>query len=450
MSGGEEETVTLSDVLEAEAHWEETTNAVLGGSDNKNCSYSQGYVKRQALYACLTCTPVTSPDFVPAGICLACSLKCHDGHELVELYTKRNFRCDCGNNKFPDSTCSLEPKKDDVNEKNTYNQNFRGLYCECHRPYPDPEEDEDEDDEMIQCIVCEDWLHGRHTGNDSFDPDSMEMESELAAEFICAACTKKNDFLAHYSHLNVSVDSEPLKLTPDKKPSSDDHEETVDVGHGRPVELSGTTVQSSEPASKVMRTDSDVEAGSQDTHDSGVASGDGSVGEPTDESQQGMLAVPGTSGAGELRQQAECLIEEKVKLLSGKAEKEINGSTWWSHGWRSKLCRCSKCLELYETHGVSFLVDPEDSLEAYEAKGLKDGVSTFDSTQVLMQNVLSRLDRVAQIEFLHGFNEMKDNLVEFLRNIGESGRVVTAADIREFFGEMQAAKRRRLDNDNGD
>ena len=21
-----------------------------------------------------------------------------------------------------------------------YNQNFSGLYCECHRPYPDPED----------------------------------------------------------------------------------------------------------------------------------------------------------------------------------------------------------------------------------------------------------------------------------------------------------------------
>jgi hypothetical protein len=45
-------------------------------------------VKRQALYACLTCTPA-APEADSAGICLACSLSCHDGHELVELYTKR-------------------------------------------------------------------------------------------------------------------------------------------------------------------------------------------------------------------------------------------------------------------------------------------------------------------------------------------------------------------------
>ena len=25
--------------------------------------------------------------------------------------------------------------------KNKYNQNFSGLYCTCHRPYPDPEDE---------------------------------------------------------------------------------------------------------------------------------------------------------------------------------------------------------------------------------------------------------------------------------------------------------------------
>ena len=34
------------------------------------------------------------------GICLACSYHCHDGHEMVELYTKRNFKCDCGTPRF--------------------------------------------------------------------------------------------------------------------------------------------------------------------------------------------------------------------------------------------------------------------------------------------------------------------------------------------------------------
>ena len=41
-----------------------------------------------------------------AGVCFACSVECHDGHELIELYTKRGFTCDCGNDKFQDK-CKL-------------------------------------------------------------------------------------------------------------------------------------------------------------------------------------------------------------------------------------------------------------------------------------------------------------------------------------------------------
>lgn len=104
----------------------------------------------------MTCVPESKekPE-KRAGVCLACSYKCHDGHELVELYTKRNFRCDCGTSKILAIRCKLEPNKMEDNDKNTYNQNFSGVYCTCHRPYPD--EQDDIQDEMIQCVFCEDW-----------------------------------------------------------------------------------------------------------------------------------------------------------------------------------------------------------------------------------------------------------------------------------------------------
>ena len=37
----------------------------------------------------------------PHGICVACMIHCHEGHEVHELYSKLDFRCDCGNGKFP-------------------------------------------------------------------------------------------------------------------------------------------------------------------------------------------------------------------------------------------------------------------------------------------------------------------------------------------------------------
>lgn len=151
--GEESEFVTMVDVLEEEQKLEEDAHAVLGGSDEHNCTYVRGYVDRQALYACKTCCAETNGK--RGGVCLACSYQCHEGHELVELYTKRQFRCDCGNDNFPGRPCNLEADKDPTNTLNKYNHNFSGLYCTCSRPYPDQEDSTPDD--MIQCIICEDW-----------------------------------------------------------------------------------------------------------------------------------------------------------------------------------------------------------------------------------------------------------------------------------------------------
>ena len=133
----EEEELTMQDVVDSETALIEEANAVLGEADPDACSYDFGYM-RQAIYVCLTCTPTITE---PAAICLACSLQCHEGHEVNELYTKRHFKCDCGNSKFAGTEgrkCCLIPAKKDLNTENVYNQNFQGLYCTCSRPYPDP------------------------------------------------------------------------------------------------------------------------------------------------------------------------------------------------------------------------------------------------------------------------------------------------------------------------
>lgn len=119
--------MSLQDVIEEDQQLEQTANAVLGPSDDSSCTYpnvtsyarrifakfsralfsTQGYVQRQALYACATCTgsSITEVDGTQgvdgtqtrassggqlAGVCLACSLHCHEGHDLYELYTKRS------------------------------------------------------------------------------------------------------------------------------------------------------------------------------------------------------------------------------------------------------------------------------------------------------------------------------------------------------------------------
>ena len=62
----------------------------------KQCSYNQGY-QTQELFACLTCYKEKAE---LACICVGCSLNCHKDHEIINLYFKRNYKCDCGNYKF--------------------------------------------------------------------------------------------------------------------------------------------------------------------------------------------------------------------------------------------------------------------------------------------------------------------------------------------------------------
>ncbi|MFH4984110.1 hypothetical protein AB6A40_010819 [Gnathostoma spinigerum] len=95
--------ITLDEFIEDQIKLEAEAEALLGGSDDMVCTYPEGYKPRQPLYACLDCVTGQS-DF--AGVCYGCSLHCHGNHNLIELYTKRNFCCDCGNSKFP-SPCTL-------------------------------------------------------------------------------------------------------------------------------------------------------------------------------------------------------------------------------------------------------------------------------------------------------------------------------------------------------
>ncbi|KAI3727725.1 hypothetical protein L6452_16343 [Arctium lappa] len=190
---------------------------VLGGDDGKECTYNKGHMKRQAIFSCITCTPDGN-----AGVCTACSLSCHEDHEIIELWTKRNFKCDCGNSKFGAFYCKLLPSKDVENVDNSYNHNFKGQYCTCDRPYPDPNIQEQV--EMIQCCICEDWFHEEHLGLESSNEIPRDEEGEpLYEELICQMCSKTCSFLYLYP---------PTILAPNKQ--------NIDIGisKGKSVETS--------------------------------------------------------------------------------------------------------------------------------------------------------------------------------------------------------------------
>lgn len=248
------------------------------------------------------------------------------------MYTKRDFRCDCGNKKFNGIKCNLCSNKSDYNELNKYNQNFCGIYCVCHRPYPDPEDPLP--DEMIQCIICEDWYHSRHLG--------AEIPSGPFAEMICGTCVNKHEFLLHYDGLKK-----------DEASSSE---------------------------------------------------------------------------------------EKKCKKPQRKSD--CPGAKFWQDiSWRKELCTCDDCLELYKNESVSFLIEPEDPVHLYEEKGkakAKEVVETHN------RNFMNSLDRVQLVEAIAGYNDLKENLAEYLKKFADNKKVVKEEDIREFFDGMMARKKQKV------
>lgn len=179
--------------------------------DPNSCTYVIGAL-RQQVFAC------RSHDSI--GICYSCSIQCHTSCDIVELFTKRSFTCDCGTERDPKGMsdnyrCQLRKNNeaDIPSSDNTYGHNFKGLFCSCEKEY-----NPDSDAVMLQCVMgteCnEDWYHDhcimdlkkyqlerikQTTGNGIEETSETVPKGFPALEsfdaYICWKCVSKND---HY------------------------------------------------------------------------------------------------------------------------------------------------------------------------------------------------------------------------------------------------------------
>ncbi|WVQ98647.1 hypothetical protein IAU59_005778 [Kwoniella sp. CBS 9459] len=163
--------ITLQSLIDTSDRMAEEAREALPYSFDE-CTYDKGYL-RQSVWSCLDCGE--------KGVCYGCSISCHAEHRLVELWTRRHFRCDCpttstqpqpnaaltsdssSSTSFPLTStkrrkCTLYPpdkQPQEPNEENAYTQNFKGKFCRCGREY----DAETETEAMVCCIACEDWFH---------------------------------------------------------------------------------------------------------------------------------------------------------------------------------------------------------------------------------------------------------------------------------------------------
>ncbi|KAH8103375.1 hypothetical protein BXZ70DRAFT_725530 [Cristinia sonorae] len=391
------------------------------------CTYALGPI-RQAVYLCTTCA-------VPRGICSACSVACHTDHEQIELFPKRNFRCDCPTRGLSHS-CTLHTVLEVENAENTYGQNFKGLFCRCSRTY----DAQTERETMIQCVACEDWFH-ESCLNLRDRPSSRDPTPQPAAEAIQevdddAASDASSSGLPPPLISGTSYDALVCRDCVKGIP-------TLKRYAGTPGALMVIRDSASDPWRVVgeevlAETLRDVEVTDGDAHAATAGTKRPRSGS-LDEVVQAKRPKEDTVQSETTKTSSLCLApapNDIVRDIVSSLDDSVHsprgaGDVFLTEGWRERWCRCSQCLPSLESH--PYLLEAEETHEPPE-----DPDSGL-SLEELGMRALQRLPRDRAIDGIRAFNEMRDELMNHLRPFAQEGKEVTEADIRGFFEAKMAA-----------
>lgn len=147
----------------------------------------------QPVYSCITC----ADGGAPVGVCEPCYLGCHVDHDVVEVGTRRAFRCDCPTIKSGVS-CQKQPPGlpadgQPINSGNRYEprHNFSDKFCTCSSAY------DRQRDTMIQCVSCDEWYHDHHIKG--------VMPAAADHALICARCVIEKPYFRAFARYRVGV-----------------------------------------------------------------------------------------------------------------------------------------------------------------------------------------------------------------------------------------------------
>lgn len=105
--------------------------------------------------------------------------------------------------------------------------------------------------------------------------------------------------------------------------------------------------------------------------------------------------------------------------------------------WRLRLCRCSKCLKLYEAEGVEFITNPLDMFAVYIYQNQK-------KVSEKVQQQMPKWNRIQEIALAEGIEHFKRELGKFLKQCQENSKTISAEDVAEFKRNLYANKRQRV------
>ncbi|KAI0001138.1 hypothetical protein BJV77DRAFT_1057924 [Russula vinacea] len=394
---------TLTEYLDSQQELEKEAALALPYSFS-HCTFSRGHV-RQAVYLCITCAS-------RRGICSSCSIACHTDHEQIELFPKRNFRCDCPTSALT-QPCSLHKHPEAPNEENEYGQNF-----DVGR------------ETMIQCLACEDWFHESCLNLRTRPPSRLPSPEPVAEENGIAQVDQEDD-----SRSDVSSSGLPPPLI-----TAGDYDALVcrKCWAGTPgvamvvredPDVSWKVIGELEDGDVVVdvgpeadgRIPAHVEASDPDhthTHPATQSSSGGaSPPQPDPDTLQGRKRSLVNSSDGP---------NVKRSLFAQTGTQTLGaGDIFLSGDWRKRWCSCDSCFSGLRKH--PYLLEEEETYQPPE-----DPDSQLSLEQLGIR-ALERLPRDRALDGIRAFNTMRDDLKNFLRPFAQEGREVQEMDVRRFF-----------------
>ncbi|RKF59202.1 hypothetical protein OnM2_062009 [Erysiphe neolycopersici] len=448
-----------------------------------NCTKNLGSL-RQSIFSCLTCNPIPTNPLEPyraAGICYSCSIQCHGDHKLVELFCKRNFECDCGTTRLPESSpCKLRINPDTAEKggicldkpsaTNVYNQNFRNRFCCCECDY----DAENEDGTMYQCLGLgtandggcgEDWWHASCIVG--LEPNWFQIS------------TNKNNLQSpknmrqKTTDFNIDQDAQRSQNTGDRtfEPlNTQTPAHNNDMGHPIP---SGFPAEDSfdgficykcveafpwikryagapgflppvyrQDTSKIFKSEINQEFQRSNTRKRNVNEIQTSVSsipsnlvkknKINDSSAIDASETSDTSIVESTKSSTLCKLEDLPPAQTGQF------SLFYMEDFRLNLCRCDKCFPYIQAHPqlleLEETYEPSVSNDSYEEPNSTIGSSSlYDRGESALQNI----DRVKAIEGVMAYNHLKDKLKPFFQEFAESGRTISAEDIKAHFAKIR-------------
>ncbi|KAI0420741.1 hypothetical protein F5X98DRAFT_16758 [Xylaria grammica] len=474
MSQKSEDSQTAADFIRDQMQLEADAREALPYSI-KNCTRPLGSL-RQNIYACLTCNPPPeNPDgpFNAAGICYSCSVQCHGEHELVEIFQKRNFTCDCGTTRFKsDQPCTLRINPDtntrghvhseQPDPNNKYNQNFRNRFCSCS-VYYSPQEQKGT---MFQCLGL-----GTHEtggcGEDWYHPGCLVGQGPKWYEKL----PKQNPPKSTNHGALAAISEEPTQETGNGQQTSgtetveDDGDGDVPLPEGFPEEedfdllichkcveaypwikryagtpgfLPAVFLRKPDdgprepPATKKRKLEDDSSMDTADEPSKRIKS------DPVAEEGESNRSGPGASEQVKEEGTNDATVPKtsECKLMSLAPAPNGVFSIFTKTDFRDHICHCPACFPNLKPHPQ--LLEQEDEYEPSLSEGSGDG-STHGSGSLYErgESALKNVDRVRAIEGVMAYNNLKEKLKPFFQQFAESGKAIGAEDIKEYFAKLR-------------